>query len=300
MCSSCRKELVPELNNFLGQYEIFISLSTSTEFAIERISGAIGVLLQALPTLMDTLAGSGTLLNYVRNGMASAKDLIAKGEVENGKAVASKSMRCLSAIAKALQAPDNDVVDLSDEEQPPPAVDEATKQQLQVFQSQIFEILSMTLEVVGDDGQIIDDICNVFKAGFTEPINSPFHFAPDIVVQFFSTSSITTAHIESILRMGCSFLRSLKHQDQTSDMVVGRLAIHLASLVESLGDPQGDTEIAQSLIEMLARFMPNFINAILQLQPVNKVETVLGFTIKAIELPDPLPKRSALLFWVRE
>jgi hypothetical protein len=299
LCSTCRKELVPELNTFLTQYELFISLANVSEFAVERISGAIGVLLQALPLLSQTISGVETLLKYVAGGLASAKDFLSKGQIDEGRMIASKSMRCLSSIAKSLQAPsDDNFVDLDAEEEQTPDIDEKTKQELDALQTHIFEILAMALEILGDDGEIIDDICNVFKAGFTEPLHTPFHFAPHIVVQFFSITRITTPRIESVLRMGCSFLRSLKFKDANSESSVSQLAQHLAMLIQSLGDPRTDAEVAQSIIEMLTRFMPDYIYVLLQLQPVSHVETILGLTISAIEVPEPLPKRSALNFWV--
>jgi len=300
LCSTCRKELVPELNTFLTQYELFISLPTANEFVVERVSGAIGVLLQALPSLSQTISGVETLLKYVAAGLVSAKSLLTTADtaqVGEGQSIATKSMRCLSSIAKSLQAPvdEDNVVDLEAEEV---LIDENTKQELDALQLHIFEILSMALEILGDDGDIIDDICMTFKAGFTEPLYSPFHFAPHIVVQFFSITTIKTPRLESVLRMCCSFLRSLTVKDSAAETAVSQLAQHLALLIQNLGDPRSDAEIAQSIIDVLTRFMPDYIYVLLQLQPVSQVETILGFTINAIEVPEPLPKRSALTFWV--
>jgi len=300
LCSTNRAVLISELSNFIAQYEAFIRLPHAETFAIERVSGAIGVLLQALPNLSDTINGTMTLLNYVRNGVVSAKELILQGNPEAGNAVASKSMKCLSAIAKSLQEPDDMIVEIDDdeEEKTPGELDAGTKEQLQQLQSQIFEIVSMTLEAAGHDGEIIDDICQVFKSGFTEPVNSPFHFAPDIVLQFFCISTTASPHLVSYLRMGCAFLRSLKVKDESTGNVTSSLAQHMASLIESLPDLRADTEITQAIIDMLIRFMPHHTNSILALQPVSRIESVLGFTIASIELPDVLPKRSALSFWV--
>jgi hypothetical protein len=53
------------------------------------------------------------------------------------------------------------------------------------------------------------------------------------------------------------------------------------------------------LIDVLIRFMPEYVAVLLHLQPSSQLEAVFSFTLFSLEIPEPLPKRSAAKFWVR-
>jgi hypothetical protein len=62
-------------------------------------------------------------------------------------------------------------------------------------------------------------------------------------------------------------------------------------------DATTDPEIAQHSIDFIARLIPRYLGVLLGLQPSSSLETVLLFTLMCLTGPEPLPKRSAALFW---
>jgi hypothetical protein len=295
LCDGCRRQLVTELPIVLQQYDTFISKPTATQFAIEKLSGAVSFLLESLPDLKETVAGTKKLLEYVNGGINRAKHLATIGQVEEGRDLARVSMHCLSSIASALRAPTDIPIDLDGVVAP---IHESVLLELKKFQSSVFEIIATVLNVLSDDGEIIEEICNVFKAGFTEPPHFPFHFPPDIVYQFFSITEIVTTNLEAVLRMICTFLRSQDRLPGPPNPAITGIIQHLATLIQCMAHPDVDAEITQSLIEVLERCMPHSISILLHLQPPSQVEEVLNFTILALQLSEPLPKRIAANFWV--
>jgi hypothetical protein len=299
LCDTCREQLSPELPKMLDQYATFLKKPTATQYAIEKLCGAIAFLLQSLPDLTETLAGTKKLIDYVSGGINQAKQLITNGQIDEGRSLARFSMHCLSSIAVSLRAP-ADIPILIDVDNPQDnnQLDEKSITELKTFQSSVFEIIATVLNVLNDDYEIIEEVCNVFKSGFTESRRFPFHFAPDIVYQFLAISNIKTWNIEAILRMTCAFVKSQERVSGPPDPAMTGIIQHIATLIQSLSSPQEDCEITQGLIEVLERLIPHWISLLLQLQPHSQVGAVFDFTILALELSEPLPKRTAVNFWV--
>jgi hypothetical protein len=292
LCSSCRKELVGELPTFFLQFDIFIQHTSATEFSIDKVSGALACLLQALPSLDNTVDGARKLLEYVYRGVNQAKEQIDRGELAQGHLIATMAMHCLSSIARGLRAPAFDL------DEPSPVVSEETIQKIAAFQADVFSVMINTLQTFGNNREVIDEICSVFKNGFTELIPSPFHFAPQYVLQLFSSTSIETANLESILGMICGFLKSQERQTGPPDAAIGQVLQHVLGLIQARPDPRDEPEVAHALIGVLFRCVPHYIDLVLHIEPTSLVKTTFEFCIKAIELPEPLPKREALSFWV--
>jgi hypothetical protein len=299
LCSQCRRDLTSEISTFLHKYEEFIYRPGVTDFAAEKLASAIGYLLQALPKLGDTISGANIVLEHVSQGLTRTVSLAMAGDVMNAAAVGSISVHCLSSLAESLRRPTDDTTDLYDEAVAPSPEDLAA---LKAFQDKVFSIVAKALEILRDHGEILGEICTVFKAGLTESRYALFHFAPDIVVQFFSITHAKTANLEAVLRMACAFLRSQARQPASEGMgdSVGKLLLHLSGLIAGLGDPREDSDVASNLIEVLKSFIPTWLPVLLKLQPVSQIETILEFTLKALEVPEPLPKRAAIQFWVSD
>jgi hypothetical protein len=294
LCSQCRDSLVSELDSFFHQYEVFLTWPTANEFTIQKVAGAIAAIVQSLPTAEATIAGTQRLLDFVERGIETAEARIFNGQSEEGKRLASISMHCLSNIARCLQGP----IDL--EVSNPTGGDELSDTpELDNVKGRICSIISNALAVLGNDGEIIGEICEVIKAGLTEPESSPFHLAADEVVLFIRSTQIDTPRLDSVLMMACSFLRAHKPGSRKDfDPPVSMLLKYLAELIQALGDPRNDAEVAQGLIDVLSRFMPNYVTILLQLQPSSQLEAVFRFVLYCLEIPEPLPKRSAASFWV--
>jgi hypothetical protein len=227
-------------------------------------------------------------------------NLAVAGDMASAAAVGSISVHCLASLAESLRRPADDATDLYDENPAVPSAEELAA--LKAFQTKVFATVAKALNILRDNGEILGEICTVFKAGLTESQYALFHFAPDIVVQFFCITHAKTANLEAVLRMACTFLRSKARQGDMTEMdeSVGKLLPHLAGLVAEIRDPREDSDVASNLIEVIKAFIPTFLPVLLKLQPVSQIETLLEFTLKALEVPEPLPKRAAIQFWVRD
>jgi hypothetical protein len=299
LCSQCRRNLTSEITTFLHKYAEFIYRPGLTDFAAEKLASAIGYLLQALPKLGDTISGANIVLEHVSQGLSRTVTLALAGDVVNAAAVGSISVHCLAALAESLRRPADEATDLY--EGNPAVPSEAELAALKAFQATVFKTVAKVLEILRDNGEILGEICTVFKAGLTESKYALFHFAPDIVVEFFCITHAKTANLEAVLRMACTFLRSKARQGDMAEMdaSVGKLLLHLAGLFAEIRDPREDSDVSSNLIEVLKAFIPTFLPVLLKLQPVSQIETILEFTLKALEVPEPLPKRAAMQFWVR-
>jgi hypothetical protein len=242
-----------------------------------------------LPSTTRIIAGTQRLLDFVANGIETAKVQMMNGQTEEGRSLASISIHCLSSVAKGLQSP----VDLE------ASNETLTTVELENVKTRICSIIATAHEILGHDGEIIEQICDVIKAGLTEATTSPFHLSADAVVHFIASTRVDTPRLETVLILACAFLRAHKPSDQPNiDPTVSMLLQHLTGQIQSLGDPRNDAEVAQALIDVLIRFMPEYVDVLLHLQPSSNLEAVFSFTLFSLEIPEPLPKRSAAKFWV--
>jgi hypothetical protein len=292
LCSSCRKMLTSDISAFFQQFDGFIQQPSVTEYAVDKISGALACLLQALPSMIDTLNGTRTLVNYVYSGINQAIIHVQAGDIEQGHLVARMALRCLASIARGLQSP---VIDL---DEVPVPVDESVPQQIAAFQADVFGIMANALQNFGNDREVIQEICNVFMSGFMETAPAPFHFAPGYVFNLFVSTNIMTPNLEAILGMICAFTRSQERNAGPVDPAIGLVLGHLLTLIQAKPDPREEPEVSQSIISVLVKCVPTYIDLLLHLEPADHVKTMFDFLIRAVEIPEPLPKREALSFWV--
>ncbi|RQM06495.1 hypothetical protein DH86_00002303, partial [Scytalidium sp. 3C] len=145
------------------------------------------------------------------------------------------------------------------------------------------------------EGDIVEAACQVFRSGFTEDEPGPFVFGLDVVVQFLLRADYHTPRLGAVLGTACSLVTS---RISTSEGHGGlySLMIWVTSLLQKLGEPSNDPEIAQHGIDFLCRLMPTYVNIIIQ-QPSPSLEFLFMFALKAITGSDPLPKFLAADFW---
>lgn len=298
LCFSCRHSLTSQLDAFLQQYQRFVAGPTSDSYTKEKVVGAIAAIIQALPSEASKATPLAALLENVENDVRLAKECMAEGEVEMSEVIGVTALQCLASIGKASQVPDDVPVNLDDE-------DESTAQQSnfwhseagQAIQQRIMGCFSI-LELLGDRGEAVDAACSVLRSGYTETVPGPFVLPPSVTVSFVQQTAINTPRLEAVLSAACILIT--QHSRQTSPRIAEETAAiyrHVGSLLEALGAPNQDPELAQSCIDVVARIMPRYVDVMMNLQPVELLERIFEFIIRSLTGPDPLPKRSATSFW---
>lgn len=109
-CSLSRHLLVNQVNEFLGIYRD--SLQMCNAYVKEKIVGAIAMIIQAIPKEEDKLEPLSTLLTFVETEAAVLHQANECGRLEDGVASGLCALDCLASIARAVQVPDSDIVDL--------------------------------------------------------------------------------------------------------------------------------------------------------------------------------------------
>lgn len=296
LCTACRKALTGELNAFFQQYDRFVSSPTAECFTKEKVISAIAAIAQALPMDEAKDAALSRLLDFVEHDMKRALEQMADGQSEDSRLSAIDGTQCLAGVGRAFQDP-SDFIDL---ESAPEAQNFWSTGAGAATTQRIVTLLSLCMEILRDDGDVLEGICGVLRAGYTESAG-PFVIPSDVSVKILTSASLSTPNLPVILTTACSFLSSQSQSLSKSLVPINNSAIQLlewlGSLIQSLSNPRNDPELAQPIIDVLIRYMPRYTSILVNLQPPDLLVAVLNFTIAAVCAPEPLPKRAACNFW---
>jgi hypothetical protein len=295
LCSECRKSLTGELGSFFQMYEQFLTYPTAEEFTKSKVLEGIAAIVQALDTEEKQLAGVRQLFHYVAQDAMQAINVTKEGkDVEHGQVLALTTLKCLTTIGRALQALDEEVVDLeSDKEQSLFWLQGPGKE----IQNQVINFVNYLTQVFPRNDEIIEAACNVLRTGFKETIPGPFVLPPSAAVDFIVKTTVDTPRLPYVLDTACCWLSSFKHSPQEG--FVGnaqRLLQHTIGIMQALQHPRNDPEISVGCLELVQ----NFINSnpqILTQQHPEILGGMFGFTIESVKSPEVLPKRAAAKLW---
>ena len=296
ICSACRRNLVTELDGLLQQYSRFLGSPTASTDTKEKFIGAIAFVIQALPSDDAKATAMDLLLRFIENDLEAAGALFSESRADDSLSKSLEALGCLVSVGKALQAPHDHAVDLEEDPKKP---DFWQRGPGMAIQHRILGIVNDTLSIHGNIGDVIDKVCEVFKAGFVETQPGPFVLDPHATVRFFQKTTIQTPQLVDVLSMICCFLRA--YTPTYTPYIpeeVGELLDHILVLIRSLGQPRNDPEIAHGIVEVLVRYSPRYATILFRGHPRDYLLDIFNFTILCIRAPEPLTKRSALNFWV--
>jgi hypothetical protein len=302
LCSSCRSSLTAQLSNFAQAYEQFLSWPTADQSTKERVIGGVAAIIQALPSPNDQTNWLNALLQFINRDIEDAAAKLHSGRLEEGQVSALTAMRCLVGVAKASQAPDDLEGDLN---QDGSAADFWHSDPGQAVQTHICDAIRMVMQLFSQSqdpleqhGEVVETICAIFRAGFSESAPGPFVLPAQVIVEFFVTTQLSTPRLDVVLSMACAFLRS--HSMPSSpriDTEVGLFLRHLIQIIHTIDDPRNEAEVSSNMIDVLTRFMPRYVNVLLQVPSPENLERLFGFPLGCLVVPEYLPKRSAAQFW---
>lgn len=295
LCKACRNSLTSELEAFLQQYQRFLSWASANSFTKEKIISAVAAISQALPTDPEKDRALGRLIDFVQVDIRASVELMARGNSEESLARGLSGVQCLAGIARSFEET-IEVVDLDGD---------GIEQNYwwngngHETQKRIPWLLNVMIDFWPSNGDVIEQVCQVLRAGYKETTPGPFVFQPSVTYELLNRFKATTPRIEHVLNTYCAFLRA--HTPRSSRFVdeeAAKVLSHVATLMHELSDPREDPEIAQACVEVLTRYMPRYTSVLVNFQSPAALEVALNFTIMCIKAPEPLPKRAAATFWV--
>ncbi|KAL3425767.1 hypothetical protein PVAG01_02558 [Phlyctema vagabunda] len=311
LCASCRTVLVPEVESFLLQYSRFAHNSQISGLAKERIIGAIASIIQAIPQDAIKLSALEQLTKFIETdveqcilflssqpgkpGSTSSGQAAQENLYELALSTMADSLRCLASVAKGMQVPNDVPVDLEDDNTASSFWSSGPGSELQ---QRLMNIISKALATFPNQGEIVEAVCNIFRAGFTEHEPGPFVFPAAHVTRVLLDTNMQTPQLGLAISTASCLVNTRKSNvNELMNVVVRELLGWVSQLLQNVTDPSNDTEIAQNGIDFIKGLIPSYLDIFVKYEPSSVVEYLLMFTLKALTGKDFLPKIAAAEFW---
>ncbi|KAL8828270.1 MAG: hypothetical protein Q9191_002691, partial [Dirinaria sp. TL-2023a] len=299
-CSLSRHLLVNQVNEFLG---IRDSLQMCNAYVKEKIVGAIAMIIQALPKEEDKIGPLSNLLTFVEADAAVVHKANECGRLGDGVASGVCALDCLASIARAVQVPDSDIVDLERD----PGLQQyqwgvwQTEMAL-LLQARVIRLLLDCTRLLKNDSNVISSACQVLRAGYKES-NAGLFVLP---------TSVSTKLLEEGVEQGFDSPRLNYLLDTVGTMLNSRryapADIMRSSASETIrtvlfiirrldNTPERDPEIAASCIDVAAKTIPVYIESLFDLKTLFDLPNLFRLTLTSLTMREIMPKRAAASFW---
>ncbi|MBE3047088.1 hypothetical protein IMZ48_32105 [Candidatus Bathyarchaeota archaeon] len=335
LCRSCRPALASEASTFVAEYRTIATQRQVDCLANERIVGAIGAVIQAiddegaqvtvLHQLLDVLFGDAEAcllaIGNARAGLVAEDPRLYRcgsrclADVPPEEILLHTSirvLRCLIAIGKGLQAPAEVPVDIDSPENE--RAGNGNSGTLGSVHLRIITVITELQKAFPGSGEVVEAICSIFRAGFTESTPGPFVFPPDVVGSYLMQHGLSTPRIGALVSAACTFVSSSSPKTQgwqgimTSLMnwVIGlihelpgtkSLALQISQLLTAPA-VDADPELSQNGIDFVCRLLVKDPGVPLQPQQRESLVSFFRFTLRVLDGQEPLPKATAAEFWV--
>ena len=294
LCSSSRKQLGQEVDTLLYHYTQFCSSPGADSLTKEKVMSAIAAVIQGLSSEEAKIGPLNKMLSLVENDIHVSLHMDKEAQIQ----YAEPGFQCLAGMSKALQAPDDELVEVD-------ADLGATSNGIWMqgagteIQGRIMGCLEIGMSVFGDHGDIVESVFSTLRSGFTETSPGPFVLEPGYSVSLFERTSLDTPRLEYVLST-VSMLLNTHAGIRTRDIEreARRILQHVCNVIKVLIQPANDPEVAQSCVDVLTSLLSRYAYVLITFQPVYDVERMFGFAIQCLRGSDILPKRSASSFWV--
>lgn len=297
LCSECRKTLTGELNSFFQMYEQFLTYPTAEEFTKSKVLEGIAAIVQSADTEEKQLVGVRQLFGYIaQDAMNAIKVTKEENDPDQGQVLALTTLKCLSSIGRALQALDEEVVDLEAD-----STAETSKFWSEgpgkEIQNQVINMINYLTQIFPRNDEIIESACSVLRTGFKESLPGPFVLPPSAAVDFITKTTLQTPRLPFVLETACCWLSSHKHKRPAEfSTQAQRLLQHNLGIMQALQHPRNDPEIAVGCIELIQQFVNTDLRLLTQEHP-DILQGMFAFCVESITSPEVLPKRASAKLW---
>jgi hypothetical protein len=302
LCSSCRKALTPHLDELLQQCPQALSGPSANNYQKEKVMAALASIIQALLTEEAKAAPLLSLIQVVEKDLNEAIASMQAGQHEESNVLGTTALQCLASIGRGIQAPTDDVIDIDSEEDD--ASDSTNSDQnfwssvagLQI-QNRIVQCFSI-VDYLQNPGDAMDAACAILRSGLQETKPGPFVFAPRVIVAFINKAQLDTPRVEAIIGTACSFVSNCSrskspHMFDEVSAVYQRVAL----VMQQLGDPSNDPQLAQLCIDFMQRLLARYIDVLLSPSD-DEIAAALTFVTNCMAGNAPMLKRNACNFFV--
>ncbi|KAI1925464.1 member of the karyopherin-beta [Ophidiomyces ophidiicola] len=307
LCSTCRNSLIPYIGEFLDKYYQLQTHTSTSNHALERVVEGISSVIQALDSDPKKVEYLIKLLDPLCQEASAACEMARNGQLEVGLAKGIGVMGCTASIGRGLRAPDDLVIDIDGETNGDvkKANFWSTDPCGLAPQSRIVSILKQLMNEFCADGDIIEGVCNVLKAGYTEQSPGPFVLPPQVTVHFVKAVSMASPRFPVVMGTASAFLASQTSIPSQIHNDVVDLILHVYHLMSQMAQDaeKYDPEASSCCIDFLTRLLPKYSDIFFSLTGGDPseaplvVSTVLHFTLFTLRGPDTLPLRASCAFW---
>lgn len=247
ICGECRTILIPEIGAFLQQFSNMAHSSLDSHVKEATIQ-SIASIIQAIPDEQSQMPPLEQLLYFVEADVERCLCLITShpstqaasnapsanppGVSANDYKVATEigvtAIRCLEGVAKGLQVPHDQPVDV--------------EKKISTFwidgngsrvQHRIISMVSRIYDALHNQGDIVEAVCYMFRAGFVER-SGPFVFPPSFVAQFLLKADYLSPRLGLVISLACSLVSSNRSGTRV-DEVIDALVKWIAHILQALG-----------------------------------------------------------------
>ncbi|KAL2887150.1 importin 13 [Ceratocystis lukuohia] len=312
LCTSCRVVLMPEAAGFIEQYRSMISDNVVECITRERLAGAIASVIHIVPDENTRFGYLSQMLDIIETDVKLSLELASNLELlqipnvtrcssrccaglepgELAAHVAVRVLRSLLCIARDLRS----AVDYTRQDYDSMIVSPA----LSTIQSRLMETIAGIQRSFPSNGEITDVICHILRVGIAESIPGPFVFPVEGVAEYLVAQSASDPRIGAFIATACSLASSLEHrQIRDQDAILTRLTNWVIILLSQLPEIEFDVEVAHNALNFAEKAVLSMERTLLllQSQPSANLETLFGFSLRAVDGKEPLAKTASLDFW---
>lgn len=237
ICSDCRTILLPELGTFIQYYSNIAENETLEPTVKASIMEGIASIIQTMAVDEAKAAALDQLLNCVEIDVQRCLNMPQSYD-DNPDAQVTKldvgllAMKCLVGMGRGSQVPDDMPVDLDGT--PTTKSTFWTAGEGSRVQARIYSIICRIYDALGNYGDIIEEICLVFRLGFRETEPGAFVLPSQTAAHFLMRTNLHTPRIVRVINVS-SFLISTQKSDPDLMDVLTNLLAWLANILQSLG-----------------------------------------------------------------
>lgn len=232
-CSSCRQTLIPELDVFLQQYEILLTWATADVYTKEKVIGGIAAIIQAIPKDENKYGPLSTLIQFIERDFNECIRFMEASQAEEFQASGICALKCLASMGKALQAPDDAVIDLDGDNPRSTFWGEGPGFPLQ---AKVVHIIETVTGLMRWNGDVVEASCQVLRSGYKESAPGLFVFQPRITVDLVLASKFDTARLDYVLDTACAMLgRHIYEPDNTMKSAASAFLNYLLGIIHLMG-----------------------------------------------------------------
>ena len=247
LCGDCRVILIPELGAFLQQFNNMAHASLDSRVKEATIQ-SIASIIQAIPDEESQVETLEQLLYFIEADINRSLGLLSSASSSGtttdattmdpssvsgsnyriASALGVTALKCLEAIAKGLQVPRDDPVDLEKE-----VTTFWIEGKGSVIQQRVVAMMTRLYEAFRNQSDVVEACCCVYRAGFVEQ-SGPFVFQPGLVAQFLMKADFHSPRLGLVISTACSLLSSSKSGPRVDD-VIDTLVKWITHLLQTLG-----------------------------------------------------------------